>query len=317
MGELRTGALTVCAVTAAPRFLDRAGSVTLAAQLVRRAASEGARFVVFPEAFVPGFPYWINLTAAVHHRPWQRRLWEQAVDAADPDHLAPLVRAAAETDAVVVLGCSERDGGTLYNAQVVIDGTSGVVEVRRKLVPTFMERAVWGYGDGSTLRALPTRVGAVGALMCWEHALNLARQKLIIDGAQLHAAAWPGFEGVSGIEDGYRGRVELLTRHHALTGQCIVVSAMSPLSDEIAAAMRGLPGAEELVRPGPGWSAVVLPTGEVAADLVSTVDDLLLAEVDLGACVDAKLLLDPAGHSGRAEILRLVVDTTPIRPSGS
>lgn len=312
---MRTDHLTVAAINAAPRFLDRNGTLDLAASLIDDAGSRGARFVVFPESFVPGFPYWINVTPVVHQGPWFRRLWDNAVDAADAAPLTPVMRAAAANDVVVSLGVNERAGGTLYNAQVIIDGAAGVVAVRRKLVPTLAERTVWGYGDGSTLRAFPTRVGTVSSLVCWEHAMNLVRQKLILDGAQVHAAAWPSFLGVEGIKDNYLQRVDLLIRHHALTGQCFVVSAMSPCSEEIAEMMSALPGAEKLIEPAPGWSAVAHPNGMLAAEISSQDDDILMAEVDLGDCVNAKYLLDTAGHSGRPEVLSLTVNPAAFQPA--
>jgi len=308
---MRTDTVTVAAAHAAPVFLDRPGTVAKAAALVEDAADRGVRFLAFPEAFVPGFPYWINLTPILHQGGMFRRLWEQAVDVHDAEHLGPVVAAAAR-GVCVVLGVNERAGGTLYNAQVVIDGERGVIGVRRKLVPTLAERTVWGYGDGSTLHTYDTSAGRVSALMCWEHAMNLARQALIVEGAQLHAAAWPALETVTGLE-GYDDRVALLVRHHAFTGQCFVVSPMSPLTPEVVEAVGHLPGASALIRPGPAWSAIVAPSGRVVAEEHGSEDTLLVAEVDLGETVEAKFALDAGGHSARAEILSMRVDRTPYQ----
>lgn len=303
--------VVVAAAHASPVFMDRRATLARAAELTRAAGADGARLLVFPESFVPGFPYWVNLTAPINQRGPYVELWEQSLDLSDLGDLDPVLTAAAAHETTVVLSANARAGGTIYNVQMVIDGSDGVVEVRRKLVPTYAERTVWGRGDASTLRALDTRAGRLSALMCWEHTMNLPRQHLALQGAWLHAAAWPGLLSVAGMGEGFRRRVDLLIRAHAFLGQAFVVSAMNPCQEDVVAAVSDLPGAAGSIATGPGWSAVAGPDGDLVAEHTGTEDHLLMAEVDPRRIVEAKQLLDPAGHFARDDLFRLEVDTRP------
>lgn len=177
--------LRIAVVQKAPVFLEREKTVALAAEAVGEAAAQGARLIVFPEAFVPGYPAWIwrlrpggdmALAERLH-----AALLENAVSL-DADQLAPLREAARKHQATVVCGLHERDAkfsrGTLYNTVVVIGPDGEVLNRHRKLMPTNPERMVWGWGDASGLRAVDTPSGRVGALICWENYMPLARYAL-------------------------------------------------------------------------------------------------------------------------------------------
>lgn len=304
----------VAAAHAAPVFLDRRASIDKAAGIIAEAGRQGARLVVFPEAFIPGFPYWINFSSILLHQPLYVRLWEQSVDLrAEPEVVRPLQAAARTAGVVVVMGLNERVGGTLYNAQLFLDHEGGILGSRRKLVPTLAERTVWGFGDGSTLRTWDTAVGRVGGLMCFEHTMNLARQALIVQGIQIHAAAWPGLSSLRGVGPLYHERVGVLTRNHALTGQCFVVSAMNPVAPDVFATIEPYLGPTELMGPGPAWSAIIHPSTAVLAEETGAAETLVTTDINLRDIVGAKFLIDSAGHYGRPEVLSMSVNAAEFR----
>src|SRR5690606_10243929 len=136
-----------------------------------------------------------------------RELAEQSVVIAGGD-LDGVARACAEHRVNVVLGVSERDGGTLYNSQVFIDSSGTLVGVHRKLQPTLSERSVWGQGDGSTLKVFDMPVGRVGGLICGEHSMNLARHALILQHEDIHVSSWPTFATLKGMEDWFDPHVD-------------------------------------------------------------------------------------------------------------
>jgi nitrilase len=182
-------------VQKAPAFLDRAGCLRIAVAAVAEAAAGGARLVIFPEAFVPGYPAWIwrlrpggdmALSERLH-----RALLENAVDLANDD-LASLREAAREHQVTVVCGINERDGafsrGTLYNTVVTIGADGSLLNRHRKLMPTNPERMVWGQGDATGLRPVDSACGRIGALICWENYMPLARYALYAQGIDVYIA---------------------------------------------------------------------------------------------------------------------------------
>ena len=301
------------AVHAAPVLLDLDASVEKAVTLVGQAAGEGAELVVFPEVFLPGFPYWINCYPPITQTPLNVRYAAASVEVDGPEVRA--LRDAARRHGVhVVMGLSERDSGTLYNAQAVIDARGGLLGVHRKLQPTYAERYIWGQGDGSTLRVWETGVGRVGALACWEHTMNLARHALITQGEQIHAGSWPGLSTLAGFTEVFDPQVEAMSRSHAITGQCFVVVAGSPVTEQTLGVMTEALGPQEFMTVGGGWSAIIHPmTPYLAGPHTGGEERLLVADLDLDDIAAVKTFVDASGHYGRREILQLVVDDEPKR----
>jgi nitrilase len=297
-----------------PVFGDRPASLERAAAVVAEAGDVGARFVAFPEAFLPGFPYWINFIPPLDQAAAYRSLLTESVELDDPEHALRTVCAAARAHGVTVaLGLQERAGSTIYNAVAFIDATGAVMGVRRKLIPTLAERMVWGYGDASTLHGWPMDPTRVSGMMCWEHTMNLARQALAEDGVGLHAAPWPGLAATRGIPARFHETVRLLSAGHALTTQCFVVAAMNPLREEGIGRLgpKGTDGLE----PTEAWSAIIGPDGTTRTEHTgSDHDHVLVADLNLGEIVRVKQLVDAAGHSNRPKLLRLEVDRTAYSP---
>jgi nitrilase len=304
----------IAVVQHAPRVLDREATLDKAVARVAEAAANGAELIVFPEAFVPGYPAWVwrlrpggdwGLSEQIH-----QRLLDNAVDLAQDD-LAKVRTAAAEAGITVVMGINERDGTvgrtTLYNSAVVIGTDGQVLNHHRKLMPTNPERMVWGFGDASGLRAIDTPVGRIGLLLCWENYMPLARFALYAQGIDIHIA--PTYD--SG--EGWIGTMQ----HIAREGGCWVISAgvalrNRDLPDDLPGRSTLYPAAEDWINPGD--SAVIAPGGEMIAGPLHEQQDILYAELDLDRVAISRRSLDVTGHYARPDIFRLQVDTRPQTP---
>ena len=312
-------AVTVCVVQAAPVWLNKAATIEKACGLIAQAGALGAKVIAFPESFIPAFPYGVwhhglhrnnhffkQLSEAAVVLPAGLRAGAVALEAAG--ELAPICEAARAAGAVVVMGLTERAGGSLYNTQAFIGADGSLLGARRKLKPTSAERLVWGEGDGSGMRVFETPFGKVGGLMCGEHNLALARYTLQALGEQIHVASYPDpwMEGRP-----FADRLEAATRHYAAEGQCFVLNATGFISEEIRQAVFDTPeAAAELQGEGAlnGASTIIAPDGRTLAGPLSGREGLLTAEIDVANIAYAKYWFDAAGHSGRGDIFKLEVD---------
>ncbi|HWP03849.1 MAG TPA: carbon-nitrogen hydrolase family protein [Gemmatimonadaceae bacterium] len=280
------------------------------------AAQLGAQLVVFPETWLPGYPAWLDVCRDValwDHEPVKavyERYASQAVEVAGKagDELR---RMARDREVTVVVGVSERVGagpgrGTLYNTCLTIGADGTLLNHHRKLVPTYTERLVWGYGDAVGLRASDTPAGRVGALICWEHWMPLARQALHDSGEDIHVALWPTAHE----------RHQLASRHYAFEGRCFVLAAGSLqrtalLPGELEPDPRKITvGTEWVLR---GGSAIIGPDGEYVVEPVFDEPRLLVADLPLGRVRRESMTLDVTGHYSRPDCFEFTV--TRRRPS--
>ncbi|KAK3902641.1 carbon-nitrogen hydrolase [Staphylotrichum tortipilum] len=309
----------VAAAHAAPVFMDKEATIRKAVRLIEEAATQDVKLLVFPETFIPGYPYWIECYPPLTQVSALATYAAQSV-VVEPNgaDMVPLQDACRRTGVAINLGVSERMGGgghTLFNSQVLVDGDGTVLGVHRKLQPTYVERMVWAQGDGSTLRVWP--VGAVGGakvggLACWEHTMNGARQALIVQGQHIHAGAWPALSTMRGFETVADAQIEGLMKAHALTAQVWVVTASNYVDEGCLEWMREHLGEQELVKTGGGWSAVVHPfCGFIAGPQTGEGERLVVGEIDLGDLATIKVWIDAKGHYQRPEILRFGFDQTP------
>jgi nitrilase len=304
----------VAVVQHPPVTLHRQKTLERGVELLEEASAAGARLVSFPETWLPGYPEWLwrlrpgadyELTSEIHGR-----LIENAVDLNAGD-LAPIQAAARRLKVTVSIGIHERDGkfsrGTLYNTVVLIGPDGEVLNRHRKLMPTNPERMVWGTGDASGLRVSETPMGRVGALICWENYMPLARFAIFAQGCEIYVApTWD--EGSTWIST---------MRHIAAEGRCWVLGN--------GTAMRGIdipkdfphrselfPNLEEWYNTGD--SVIVDPRGQIVAGPLHEEHGILYAECDPVVASVAKRTLDVAGHYGRPDIFKLEVNREVLAP---
>ena len=304
----------VAAAHASSIMLDKRASLAKACDIVREAGRAGVELLCFPETYLPGFPYWINLYPPAQQHGIYVGYADQSIDLST-DELKPLCDAAAQAGTAVVMGLSERAGGTMYNTQVFISRDGTMLGKHRKLQPTYAERMIWSQGDGSTLEVHDMAGARVGALICYEHMLNLARQALIEQDMQIHCASWPTFASSRNARaTTFDQSVEVLMRAHAITGQCFVIVAQNPVTQQNVDAINDAMGPNDVLGTGGGWSAIIGPTGEFVTQPHTGLDEkLVIAEIDLEAIRRAKVLADTAGHYSRPEVLSLAFDKRRFR----
>jgi nitrilase len=303
----KTG-VRAAAVQIAPDLGSRDKTVTKVLNAVSEAADRGVELLVFPETFVPWYPYFSFVLPPVLSGKEHLRLYEEAV--AVPGPVTDAVAAAARRHAmVIVLGVNERDFGTLYNTQLVFDADGTLRLKRRKITPTFHERMIWGQGDGAGLQVVQTAAGRVGALACWEHYNPLARYALMAQHEEIHVAQFPG----SLVGPVFAEQIEVTIRHHALESGCFVVNATGWLTEDQIASVTPDPVLQNAVRGG-CMTAIITPEGKHLAPPLTQGEGLLVADLDFALITKRKRMMDSAGHYARPEILSLNLDNRPALP---
>ena len=306
-------AVKVAVIQKPPVLLNRSGTINAVLASIEEAVGEGASLLVFPEAYIPGYPTWIwrlrpggdgGLTGEIH-----ARLRENAVDL-DGGDLQPVQKAAAKHGITIVIGINERDsrfsGTTLFNTVVVVGPDGTLLNRHRKLMPTNPERMVWGMGDASGLRVVNTPAGRLGALICWENYMPLARYALYAQDIEIYVA--PTWD---------TGESWLATmRHIAKEAGCWVIGT--------ATAMQGsdlpssFPERDKLYKEdewiNDGDAVVIKPMGAIAAGPLSRQKGILYAEIDVEAARRARRSLDVCGHYSRPDIFSFTVDRKTLSP---
>lgn len=298
------------AVQAAPSFLDRTATTEKAVALIREAAAGGADLVVLPETFIPCYPFWIWTVDSMTNGALFPRLCDQAVTLTG-ECVSTLRQAARDAHVYVACGINERDGGTIYNSQLLLDATGEILGVRRKLMPTNAERTVWGRGDARDLRVWETPLGTLGALICYEHSMTLARAALVGMGEDIHIAMWPSLPAEA-VRD-HVGVIEAAMRNHAWETQSFVVHASTLLGPEMLAGMKSVtheamhPMLDVLGAGSRGCTGIVDPTGHHIAGPVWEGEQIVYADLDPAMIATAKFMIDSAGHYARPDVVHAVL----------
>lgn len=303
---------TVAAVQAASVPFDREATVTKAVTLVQEAAATGAKLILFPEAFISGYPSGLSFGTVVGKRSdlgrrlWGR-YWESAVEV--PSRATEKLAAAArEASAYLVIGVIERDTqssrGTLYCTILYFGPDGRLMGKHRKLKPTAAERFIWGEGDGSTLPVFDTELGKIGGLICWENYMPLARMAMYGQGLEIYLAP------TADSRDSWQATL----RHIACEGRCYVIGCNQYFRKDMYPA--DFEGREELVdQPdvlSRGGSAIISPLGEVLAGPLFGEEGIVTAELDLAEVARSKFDFDVVGHYARPDVFQLAVNTEPL-----
>lgn len=314
MPQPTQSSFTAAAVHAASEFLDLDASVDKACRLIEEAGRSGARLVVFPESFLPGYPFWIWTHTPAESAPLFAELFGQSVELPS-DATRLLGRAARDARTWVCIGINEREGGTLYNTLAWFDDVGRLVARHRKLQPTNAERTIWGRGDGRDVFVLDTPIGRLGGLICFEHSMDLNRYALTALGEQVHVAAWPAISAmtVDPNSSNFDNFTETAIKYHAFAAQVYVVCVQSRL-DEAAIERIGLTDQPDKARVGGGLSAIVAPNATYVAGPHRDDEAILYGEIDLGMIPYAKFLVDSAGHYARPDIFSFGIDRRSQTP---
>ena len=304
----RSEQVKVAVVQASPLFFDREGSVEKVIRMTQEAAAEGTKLVLFPEAYVGGYPWGLAFGTAVGGRsPEGRRVWERywstAMDVPGPE-VDRLAEAAKDAGVYLAVGVIERDStfsrGTLFCTLLYFGPDGTLLGKHRKLKPTAAERLIWGEGDGSTMPVIPTPFGRFGGLICWENYMPLARMTMYGKGLDIYLA--PTADA--------RGRWQSTLQHISLEGRVFVLGCnqyvtrdMYPEDLEIKEELEGWP--ETLCR---GGSAIYSPLGDLLAGPLWDEEGILYADLDMGEVARGKFDFDVTGHYARPDVFHFWVN---------
>lgn len=293
----------------APVWLNKAATTAKVIENITRAAREKCDLVVFGEAVLPGYPFWIGLTnGAEWDSPVQKQLHAHYVKNAiqiEAGDLDDICAASRNNQIAVYLGMIERPadrgGHSLYASLVYIDKTGTICSVHRKLQPTYDERLTWSPGDGHGLQVHKLNGFTLGGLNCWENWMPLVRSSLYAQGENLHIAAWPGSE---------RNTSEI-TRFIAKESRSFVVSVSGLMRKEDFPA--DTPHLEKILEKAPdfltdGGSCIAGPDGEWIQKPVIGKETLITATLELDRVLEERQNFDPSGHYSRPDVTQLLLN---------
>jgi nitrilase len=274
-----TPIIRVAIAQAAPVYHNKAASLEMALELIRRASSQGARLIAFGETWIPGYPVWLDIcpgAALWNHEPTKEvfaELRENSISIDGPE-VAQLSDIARDLHIGIVIGINERvergpGSKTLYNSLLTFSPDGRLANHHPKLVPTFTERLVWGTGDGSGLKSVDVGQARIGGLICWEHWMPLARMAMHQAGEHIHVAVWPTVNEMA----------QLASRHYAFEGRCFVMSVglMMPATD----VPHQLPHDVTDKWVERGGSCIIAPDSTYIVEPVFDRDELIIADLDL------------------------------------
>jgi amidase/nitrilase len=292
-----------------PEFMDKEATLDKACKTVESAGKKGAKLVVFPETFIPGYPYWRGVTGLK----WANFMVEYQKNAVKvPEDVENLCETAKDSAIALIVGINEMDkipgSVTLYNTLLFIDSNGKILGKHRKLMPTHGERMIWGMGDGTDIQTYPTEAGILGGLICYENHMTPIKTLLAVQGEEVHAAVWPGYWAAEKHTANKRRfnpekdklsfcDIDCAIREYAFETQTFVISANLFLPADV------LPeGSFDIAA---GGSAIVNPSGLYLAEPVFNEERIIFAELDPEERLATKAYFDCVGHYSRWDVVQL------------
>jgi len=298
----------VAVVQAAAVPFDTEACVDKAVRLIGEAAATGAKVILFPEAFIPGYPKGLNYGLVVGARDAagreEFRLYLDAAIEVPGLQTQRLGEAAAAHGSYVVIGVIERELGTCYCTVLFFAPDGRLLGKHRKLMPTALERMIWGFGDGSTLTVVDSPYGRIGSVICWENYMPMLRMAMYSKNVAIYCAP------TADDRDTWLSSMQ----HIALEGRCFVLTACQfirkkDFPDTVRVSLGDSPDAV-LMR---GGSAIINPLGKVLAGPHFQGETILTAALDLNDIGRGKFDFDVAGHYSRPDVFQLIVNVAPMR----
>nr|AAR97494.1 nitrilase [uncultured organism] len=304
------GVFKAATVQAEPVWMDADATITKAIRIIEEAADNGAKFVAFPEVFIPGYPWWIWLGTAMWGAKFVVPFHENCLELGDK-RMQRIQAAAKQNGIALVMGYGERDGGSRYMSQVFIDDSGKIVANRRKLKPTHEERTIFGEGNGSDFITHDFPFARVGGFNCWEHLQPLSKYMMYSLQEQVHVASWPAMCTYQpDVPQLGAGANEAVTRSYAIEGACYVLGATLVIGKAAHDAFCDTEEHHKLLGMGGGWARIFGPDGEYLAEsLAHDAEGILYADIDLSKILLAKANTDTVGHYARPDVLSLLVNT--------
>jgi predicted amidohydrolase len=283
--------------------------------IIEEAANQGASLVGFPEAFIPGYPWWIWLgNPTTYGGPFYGELYKNAVEIPSKA-VKKISETAKKTGVYVSVSVTELDGGSLYLTQLWFDSNGNLLGKHRKLKPTGAERYIWGEGDGSMMQVLETPIGRLGGLMCWEHMIPLNITAMNSLNEQVHVASWPAFScHISNLF--YQGPNETASKYYSTAAQTFVLMCSQIITEEMVDRLCGDDNSKRaLISTGGGCTQIIAPDGQIISNVVpSDEEGIAYAEIDLEMIIYSKYAVDPAGHYSVPGVLSLNFNQNPQPP---
>lgn len=302
----------VAAVQAAPVMLDTAATVEKACRFIDEAGANGAKVIGFPEAFIPGYPWWIWMGNPDYGMEYYEELYKQAVEIPD-ESVRALSEAARRNEMYVCVSMTERERGSLYLTQLWFDPHGDLVGKHRKFKATSAEKTIWGDGDGSMAPVLDTEYGRLGGLQCWEHLLPLNVAAMSSFNEQIHVASWP----IGYPDDNHpfgTPQCIVASQYYAITNACYVLESSMIWTEDQADRICKTDAERGMMKLGYGHTRVIGPNGVVISQVDTDVEGIAYADADLASTIPVKYLIDPSGHYSTPGFLQLTYDRSEHKP---
>lgn len=302
----------VAAVQMAPVQNDTDATIDKVVGYVAEAAAAGAKLIAFPEAVIPGYPWWIWMDGPMQGMDLFCQLYDQAIEIPSPQ-LARLSQAARDNGVYYCVSVTEKDGGSLYLTQLWFNPEGDLMGKHRKMKATSNEMTVWGDGDASMMPVFETELGHLGGLQCWEHYIPHNVATMSAKNEQVHVSAWPiGMPdpGASFADE----QCATGAQYYALSTGTWTLCASQLWTPELEAVCCKNEAQKGVLAYGHGFSRIVSPTGCVVAQMPHDEEGVLYADIDLGLIPVAKYFIDPAGHYSTPGNMQLFVDASPQKP---